>query len=614
MANKAEFEVELIDDVSRPAKKAEGALVRLKGGLNRFNNSAFGRATQGLATFTKNAVTVGAVVGGALVGGITAAAVGMVDFGQRSRQAFGLLAKEGEVPEQLFQRSLQLAEDFGLQMKDTAKQVQKFRALQFSQKQSEALIKMGADMMALGANSEEVSRVFAQLGQIKAKDTLQTEELRTLAESGVSTQVVFAALAKQLGKTEGAIKDMISKGEITGSQALNAIGTAILFKTGTKQFGEAGKKIADSTLSGMATQFRAKTQRAFLGVADAAAPAINRVAKAIFGDLKSLFEGPKLSVEEQVASQAFGNRGGAAPLPPLFQKIADAVAGVAKAVEKALPVVKSFLKGFEKGAAEAWKEFSGAFSEVAGILGGSEGERTLKMSEALGKSFGFLAVATGAVAMAFTAVGVALALVANFAMKVVINFVDSLGEALASIFFPFVDAFENIKAILGNEEMSIGEKGFAIGKAIVMGIVRGMQAFALAPINQAKRLVGGVVNAATETLGIKSPSKVFADIGKNTALGFSNGLLDLPTQNIIHSTLGNDNGLDAPVRGNLSGAGGQQQAAGGGGNRTMVVHLKVAAPPGATKEAGVQYGKGISEGIYETIHEFFDDITIEEAV
>lgn len=615
MANKAEFKVELVDDVTRPAKKAEGALARLKKSLGRFNKSAIGKATQGIATFAKNAVTVGAIVGGALVGGLTAATVGMVDFGQRSRQAFSLLAKQGEVPEQLFQRSLQLAEDFGLQIKDTAKQVQKFRALQFSQKQSEALIKMGADMMALGANSEEVSRIFAQLGQIKAKDTLQTEELRTLAESGVSTQVVFAALAKQLGKTEGAIKDMISKGEITGSQALNAIGTAILFKTGTRQFGEAGKQVADATLSGMANQFRSKTQRAFLNVADAAAPAINRVAKSIFGQLNSLFEGPKLSVEEQIASQRFGNRGGPAPLPPLFQKIADAVKGVAGAVEKALPLVKSFLKGFEKGAAEAWKEFSAAFADVAGLLGGSEGERTLKISNALGKSFGHLAIATAAVGIAFTAVGVGLAVATSFALKIVTNFVESLSEYIGSIVFPFVDAFENIKAILNSESMSLGEKGVAIGKAIVMGIVRGMQAFAMAPYNQAKKLAEGVVNAAVETLDIGSPSKVFEDIGRNTALGFNNGLLDLPTQNIIHSTLGNDNGGTAPVRGNLSGAAqpSRQQAA-ETGTRVTIGKLEVVVQGGGTPEQMEEQGRAAMRGAFRELHEYFDDLTIEQAV
>jgi len=309
--DKADFEVELVDDVSRPAKRAGSAMERLKNVMRRFgsfasklsplanlsrSSTALGRIAEGIGPSFRsignnaaNAFVSGFVypIGNAfreLLTGMATATIGMVDFGQRSRQAFGLLAKEGEIPEQLFQRSIGLATELGLNIKDTTKQIQKFRALQFSQDQAEALIKMGADMQALGASGEEVSRIFAQLGQIKAKNKLQSEELVTLAESGVSTQVVFAALAKQLNKTEDAVKNMVSKGEITGAQALNAIGTAILVKTGTKQFGEAGTMMAESTLSGMAGVFKAKAQTAMLGIADGAEFEVTRAAKVIFGE------------------------------------------------------------------------------------------------------------------------------------------------------------------------------------------------------------------------------------------------------------------------------------------------------------------------------------------
>src|SRR5690606_23917083 len=99
---------------------------------------------------------------------------------------------------------------------------------------------------------DEVNRIWAQLGQIQAKGRLQGEELTTLAESGVSTGLVLSALSKQLGKTTGEVQKLISAGQVGSGDALNAIGAAILTKTGTRQFGQAGEQMATSTLSGMA--------------------------------------------------------------------------------------------------------------------------------------------------------------------------------------------------------------------------------------------------------------------------------------------------------------------------------------------------------------------------
>lgn len=611
----AEWEAELIDSVSKPAKRAESSLQRLKKTISRFSSSTIGRATAGLSKIAGIAGTVGAAISSALGAGFAGLTVGMVDFAQRSRQAFSLLAKHGEAPEQLFQDSMALAARLGLDVKDTTKQIQKFRALQFSQNQAEALVKMGSDMQALGASSEEVSRIFAQLGQIKAKDTLQTEELRTLAESGVSTQVVFAALAKQLGKTEDQIKQMISKGEITGAEALNAIGTAILFKTGTRKFGEAGEKIAQETLSGMARLFRSKAQQAFVNVGDHVAPAITRLAKSIFGDLDGLFAAPKLSVEEMEASQRFGNRGGPAPLPPLFQKIADAIKAVTNAIEKATPMVKSFLKGFDKGASEAWETFAAAFGNVTQMLGGPEAERSLKMSESLGKSFGFLAIAVGAVGVAFGGVAMVLTVLTNFILNMLMNFVDNVSETIAELVFPFTDTFANISAILDSEALSIGEKGVAIGKALINGFNRGLLAVAMAPINHVRRIAQGAIDAAKSTLDSHSPSRVFQDIGKDTALGFALGLQDLPVQNVIHSTLGNDNGMDAaPVRGNLSGGRQFSPQASGGGVTIGRVEIKVQGGPGMTPQQMEDQGREAARGFYAELHEFFDDLVLEEAV
>ncbi len=617
--DKADFEVELVDDVSRPAKKAQGALARLRktfGQFNSFRNtlglgqgikdtlgvvrklgSGAGSGIGALATAAghlKPAFIAAAAPAAALVAGVAAMTVSMVDFGQRSRQAFSLLAKEGEVPEQLFQRSIALAQQLGLDVKDTTKQVQKFRALQFTQDQGEALIKMGADMQALGASGEEVSRVFAQLGQIKAKNRLQSEELTTLAESGVSTQVVYAALAKQLGKTEKAVKDLVSEGKITGSQALNAIGTAILFKTGTKEFGEAGKQMAESTLSGMAGVLKAKGQAMFLGIADSAGGEINDTAKALFRELSGFMD------------SGTGKN---------FTKgIANAVALLATTVREAIPFVKQFLSGFSEGASSAFSEVAGAFKMFIEPFTGGDGKAGIAIMKSLGQTLGALTVLLGGAALAFGGLATGVVLAMNMVAGVFRGQFEVFTNTIGMIISAVTDFWANLKAIWNAEGMSLGQKAFEIGSQIIQGLVNGMVSLAMLPITTMTAIANRSVDAAKGVFQQHSPSKVFEDIGKNNVLGLNKGHEKLPTQSVISDTLGNDNGT--PVRGNLSGRAPSGAAGSGGRSGASIgpITITIQMAAGATPQDARAAGEAAADGFYSRVHEYFDDMLLEEAV
>lgn len=617
MANdKADFEVELVDDVSRPAKKAGGALNRLRRTLAQFGPRAltsFARSARngfkdindGIGPSFRSATNAGlnAFIGGfvepmgnafrELLKGAATATIGMVDFGQRSRQAFGLLAKEGEIPEQLFQRSIKLATDLGLNIKDTTKQIQKFRALQFSQNQAEALIKMGADMQALGASGEEVSRIFAQLGQIKAKNKLQSEELVTLAESGVSTQVVFAALAKQLNKTEDAVKDMVSKGEITGSQALNAIGTAILVKTGTKQFGDAGGMMAESTLSGMAGVMKARLQGVLFNIGDRAAPAITKTTNLLFDELNSFLDSDS------------GKK--------LFEGMADTVKLIAEGIRDALPFLKQFGAGFGEGASAAFTEVAGAFKMVFRWFSGGDGKAGLMIMRSLGQTVGALTVLLGGLVVAFGGAVAAMTFMTNVTLRTLKAIWDSFIGTIGSIVSGVADFWADLSAIWNAEGMSLGEKSYEIGKHVVLGLVRGMKELYMLPGDTMLGIAGNVINAAKGAFQQHSPSKLFEDIGKNNVIGLNRGHEMLPTQRAIMGTLGNDNGV-APVQGNLSAPGAFSAPASGGASKVINItvgdiHVAVAAGANAQETAELA-----AVAIRDAVHAYFSDLALEEAV
>lgn len=66
----------------------------------------------------------------------------------------------------------------------------------------------------------------------------------------------------------------------------------------------------------------------------------------------------------------------------------------------------------------------------------------------------------------------------------------------------------------------------SIGTNIIAGIVGGIRDAAWRLVAAAKDAVSNAINAAKDKLGINSPSRVFYDMGKMTALGLVNGLDD----------------------------------------------------------------------------------------
>ena len=62
------------------------------------------------------------------------------------------------------------------------------------------------------------------------------------------------------------------------------------------------------------------------------------------------------------------------------------------------------------------------------------------------------------------------------------------------------------------------------GRAIVQGLTQGILSLAAAPVNAVRELGGQALSALKALLGIRSPSRVFAEIGAMTALGMAVGL------------------------------------------------------------------------------------------
>lgn len=66
----------------------------------------------------------------------------------------------------------------------------------------------------------------------------------------------------------------------------------------------------------------------------------------------------------------------------------------------------------------------------------------------------------------------------------------------------------------------------SVGSNMIKGLINGIKSMASSVVSAAKGVVQGAINGAKALLGIHSPSRVFAGIGKFTVMGFAKGLKD----------------------------------------------------------------------------------------
>lgn len=170
---------------------------------------------------------------------------------------------------------------------------------------------------------------------------------------------------------------------------------------------------------------------------------------------------------------------------------------------------------------------------------------------------GLLAVLVVGIIMPFAAIAVVLTAVIAGILWVVDGFmalgksIEAAGGPMAWLTGKFAEAVAYIKAI------DLG----AIGTAMIEGLVAGIAGAAGKILEAMTGAVGGAIDGAKKLLGIASPSKVFAEIGMQTAAGMAGGV-DSGAANVQGSL----EALVAPPDAQAGGAaGGGSGKAGGAG-------------------------------------------------
>jgi tape measure domain-containing protein len=433
---------------------------------------------------------------GRLVDGFADAASGIYDVAvlvSRAQLSFANFFGGQVQGAKVLQETRELALKYGFDLEDTIGAMQRFGAAGFSAENSKGLLRIGADLKALGRSGQDIKGVYLALSQIKGKGVLSAEELtQQLGERGVNVGMVWQEIADKLGIVGTASQSAITKvqklqraGKISAAVGINAIATTIARQLNEKAFGQVGEKVANETVEGLKNRMGASFNDALFGSVMAAEPALVKGMQALMNGLTGSDTGT------------------------LQSTLAAALVRVGELMERIGPLMPEIAENFTK-----------AFSAASGFdAGGGLNNFVDRLPE--------LATSLGQVAGSLVVIAKALAEITGNTFAAPANKYQSdlPGASLG---------FDNTKGIgkvlattpAGMVEM-VGDfwgKFFASGQNITDGMKTGVEAATPAAIESVGNAAQGMIDMSDGTLQSHSPSKVFQDRGAGIAQGLALGI------------------------------------------------------------------------------------------
>lgn len=422
--------------------------------------------------------------------------------------------------------AIKLAADLNLDRDDTVARVKALLQAGVSKEQIPLAIKAIADVSA-DVGDEKGNSLKDKISEISRRGKFDQGAVDSMAEAGVKAADVMDALKKK-GESTTAVMARLKTNQVSAAEGIKAVIAAA-----EKGSGGAAAKAGES-IGGLLNAIKIKVLDLF---ADVDTGPLKEVLKTV----KELFEGEK-----------------GAKLKTEITGLGNAIFGVFKSLNT--PEGK-------KALSEAFDKAAEAASNAAVVVSAFDRGIT-----ALGNNGGFAALGV-AVDLLLGPLKTAADLVK------VINAVTG-GSATGS-------ASSALVAAPANDNASAVASATAAGGDIAGGMAAGVTAGGPEIAAAVTAAAQDAVNAAKVALGIHSPSKVFAGLGRYSALGLAQGMND--NAGTVASAGASMAG--ASVGGAASGLAGGAGASSGGN----VYHFSpaISLPPGSTAETKAAAEAGV---------------------
>ena len=206
----------------------------------------------------------------------------------------------------------------------------------------------------------------------------------------------------------------------------------------------------------------------------------------------------------------------------LVYKNWDKVKGLFKAIYNFLYLdrIKAFWMGFKEAFRDigiAIKPIEDAFFNLSKALE--------PVFQAVAKVFGFEYNPNNSAFIVFARAGILVGKALISAISIISEFIAGLINMIAEaikfgskLIYAVIHPFENIKEFLKNFSL------FNVGRSIIQGLINGIKSMVSKPVEIVKNIAKNIVGNIKELLGIKSPSRVFMEIGLFSVQGLSEGL------------------------------------------------------------------------------------------
>lgn len=497
-----------------------------------------------------------------------------------------------------YKKAIALSMQLGMSTADTVHTFQALGAQGIKVNDIETMVKSLADLKLVAPNIQ-ADRAISAIGQIMSKGKLGLEELQGQLGDSANLNVGYVkdALGEILnvrGKTEAEIRSkvdaLISAGKVDSATGIKAVQKAISRMAGGGEAGVAATA-ASKSLGGILSQLSNLPANLALSMDLPGTGPIKEFGQAILNVMK--VDGPVAKalqdsvggLFESATKILFGDMPGESGITKFVLGVADALDTIDTVINNVAPIAKAFLSGMGEGFSEVWNVLSPVAKELGEIFGASfesKGEAIAAVAKLVGKGFAYMVVGVGAV--------VAVIGVLSSIIPAVIGALGYASLALVAI----------VTGGIGSAITSIAEfatKAYDAGMSIVEGVASGITA-GLAAVAAAAASIGSTAVSAVESaLIIHSPSRVMAELGAHTAMGFAVGVNDNagPVDAAMTS-------LVAPPAG---AAGGAAAASGSMGNVTININID-----GSGKDAK-EIGDHVAKILPAALRDALDQVAVE---
>lgn len=372
-----------------------------------------------------------------------------------------------------------------------------------------------------------------------------TESFTGIAQATGLADAELVALTKQLRAAK------VSAADMPDALMAAALAERALGKGGASEFIDG---IKDGTRT--VKDFAREAEDKFGGVVADQLRGLDAQGKRFSKAWGKLFDGVELDPFLDAMSVIVGMFEKGHPLAEAFGLgVEGAINPIGPMALKAAYAVEAFALGFAIQLTKMYIAIKPALKWLSELFGmGEQGDGLLNVLSKIGEVAAVVAVVFGVALAAAMAVvsGAILAVVGIFAM---------FGAAIYTT-ITTVWALLNGLVAVGT---AITEWATTVGVNIMLGLVQGITATVGAVVSAVSNAVGSAITAAKSVLGIASPSRVFAEIGDNTVMGFTESVDAGATdaQGSMASLVAPDAvAASAPAAGAQAGAG---KGAGGGG-------------------------------------------------